>query len=244
MWSIFYKEISSFLNSLIAYLVMTVFLITMGLLVWVFPDTSIFEYGYADLGIFFNMVPFVFMFLIPAITMRAIAEESKSGMLQLLLTKPISEFKLVLGKYLAGLSLVVVTLLPTLIYYFSLRYISNPVGNVDTAGIMGAYLGLLFLASAYTAIGIFASSLSENQIVAFIIALFLSFVLFMGFSAVANVAAFASISTIIAQIGMQYHYNALGKGLIDLRDVVYFLSVTMLFIYATFWILKLKKWNS
>ena len=119
MWSIYRKEISSFLNSLIAYLVMTVFLVTMGLLVWVFPDTGIFEYGYADLGIFFNMVPFVFMFLIPAITMKSIAEESKSGMLELLFTKPINEIKLVFGKYLAGLTLVLVTLLPTIIYYFS-----------------------------------------------------------------------------------------------------------------------------
>jgi len=244
MWSIYFKEVGSFLNSLIAYLVMSVFLITTGLLVWVFPETNIFDYGYADLGIFFNMVPFVFMFLIPAVTMRLIAEESKSGMLQLLLTKPVSEFKLVTAKFLAGLSLVVVTLIPTIVYYFSLSYISNPEGNVDTAGIMGAYLGLIFLAGAYTAIGLFASSLSENQIVAFIIALFFSFFLFMGFGAIANIPAVSNFSQLIAQIGMQYHYESLGKGLIDLRDVVYFISLTFVFIYATFWMLKLKKWNS
>lgn len=244
MWSIYFKEVNSFLNSLIAYLVMTVFLVTMGLLVWVFPDTSIFGYGYADMGVFFNMVPFVFMFLIPAITMRSLAEESKSGMLTLLLTKPISEAKLIVAKYLAGLSLVVVTLVPTLVYYFSLSYLSNPVGNVDAAGVFGAYIGLLFLASAYTAIGIFASSLSENQIVAFIIGLFFSFIFFMGFTAMANLSIFAGDSTSLEQLGMQYHYDALGKGVIDLRDVLYFLSLTTLFIYATYWVLKLRKWNS
>lgn len=244
MWSIFKKEINTFLNSLIAYLVMAVFLVTMGLLVWVFPDTSIFEYGYADLGIFFNLAPYVFMFLIPAITMRALAEESKTGTLELLLTKPINELRLLLGKYLAGITLVIVTLIPTLVYYFSLSYISNPAGNIDTAGIMGAYVGLIFLASAYTAIGIFASSLSENQIVAFIIAVFISFIFFMGFSSVADLAFVSEWGVQIEKIGMLAHYDALGKGVIDLRDVIYFISVTAAFLGATFWVLKLKKWNS
>ncbi|GAA5039161.1 gliding motility-associated ABC transporter permease subunit GldF [Marivirga lumbricoides] len=244
MWSIFKKEVNSFLNSLIAYLVMAVFLVTMGLLVWVFPDTSIFEYGYADLGIFFNLAPYVFMFLIPAITMRAFAEESKTGTLELLLTKPIDEMRLLLGKYFAGIVLVIVTLIPTLVYYFSLSYISNPAGNVDTAGIMGAYVGLIFLASAYTAIGIFASSLSENQIVSFIIAVFVSFIFFMGFSSVADLQFMNDWGVQIQKLGMLAHYDALGKGVIDLRDVIYFLSVTAVFLGATFWILKMKKWNS
>lgn len=244
MWSIFKKEVNSFLNSLIAYLVMAVFLVTMGLLVWVFPDTSIFEYGYADLGIFFNLAPYVFMFLIPAITMRAFAEESKTGTLELLLTKPIDEMRLLLGKYFAEIVLVIVTLIPTLVYYFSLSYISNPSGNVDTAGIMGAYVGLIFLASAYTAIGIFASSLSENQIVSFIIAVFVSFIFFMGFSSIADLQLLNDWGVQIEKLGMLAHYDALGKGVIDLRDVIYFLSVTAVFLSATFWILKMKKWNS
>ncbi|MBK6266216.1 gliding motility-associated ABC transporter permease subunit GldF [Marivirga sp. S37H4] len=244
MWSIFKKEINTFLNSLIAYMVMAVFLISMGLLVWVFPDTSIFEYGYADLGIFFNLAPYVFMFLIPAITMRALAEESKTGTLELLLTKPINESGLLIGKYLAGVALVVVTLIPTLVYYFSLSYISNPAGNVDTAGIMGAYLGLILLASAYTSIGIFASALSDNQIVAFIIAVFISFIFFMGFSSLSDLEAMSGLDIQLEKLGMLAHYDALGKGVIDLRDVIYFVSMTIAFLGATFWILKMKKWNS
>lgn len=244
MWSIFKKEINSFLNSLIAYLVMGVFLISMGLLVWVFPDTAIFEYGYADMGIFFNLAPYVLMFLIPAITMKALAEEAKSGTFELLMTKPITELRLLVGKYLAGLVLVIISLLPTLVYYFSLSYLSNPVGNIDSAGIMGAYVGLLFLASAYTGIGIFASSLSENQIVAFIIAVFVSFIAFMGFSSIADIAFFREAGVKIEKIGMLAHYDALGKGVIDFRDVLYFTSVTALFLGATFWVLKLRKWNS
>ncbi len=244
MWSIYKKEINTFLNSLIAYLVMAVFLVSMGLLVWVFSETSIFEYGYADMGIFFNLAPYVFMFLIPAITMRALADEAKTGTLELLFTKPINEFQLLFGKYLAGITLVVFTLLPTLVYYFSLFYISNPVGNVDTAGIIGAYAGLLFLASAYTGIGIFASSFTQNQIVAFIIAVFVSFIFFMGFSSISDLQAFSDMDFQVEKLGMLDHYDALGKGVVDLRDLVYFVSLTALFLGATFWILKMKKWNS
>ncbi|WKK85396.1 gliding motility-associated ABC transporter permease subunit GldF [Marivirga arenosa] len=244
MWSIFKKEINSFLNSLIAYLVMGVFLVSMGLLVWVFPDTAIFEFGYADMGIFFNLAPYVLMFLIPAITMKALAEETKSGTFELLMTKPITELKLLLGKYFAGLVLVVISLIPTLVYYFSLSYLSNPVGNIDTAGIIGAYIGLLFLASSYTGIGIFSSSLSENQIVSFIIAVFISFIVFMGFSSISDLAFVSELDIQIDKIGMLAHYDALGKGVIDFRDVLYFISISSLFLGATYMVLKLRKWNS
>ncbi len=164
--------------------------------------------------------------------------------MELLMSKTIYELNILLGKYLAGLVLVVISLIPTLVYYFSLSYLSNPVGNIDSAGIMGAYVGLLFLVSAYTGIGIFASSLSENQIVAFIIAVFISFIFFMGFSSVADLPFLANAGFQLEKLGMLAHYDSLGKGVIDFRDVLYFLSITALFLGATFWVLKLRKWNS
>lgn len=242
MWSIYKKEINSFLNSLIAYIVMSVFLISMGLLVWVFPDTSVLNYGFAEMGIFFNLSPYVFMFLIPAITMRSLAEEQKTGTMELLLTKPITDFQLIAGKYLAGLTLVFITLVPTIIYYFSLSALSNPVGNIDTAGIMGAYVGLLLLGAGYTSIGIFSSSLTDNQIISFIVAVFLSFVFFMGFSSISGLAVWKNASLWIEKIGMLAHYDALGKGVIDLRDVVYFLSLVTVFLLGTKLVLDSRKW--
>jgi ABC-2 type transport system permease protein len=233
MWTVFSKEVNSFLNSLIAYVVIAVFLTGIGLLMWVFPETSVLDYGYADMETLFSLGPYVLMFLIPAITMRLFAEEKKGGTLELLLTRPLSEVQIIGGKYLAGLFLVIFTLLPTALYYFSISSLGNPPGNLDTAGILGSYVGLVLLGAAFTAIGLMASSLSENQIIAFILAVFLCFFLFTGFTSIAAINVWGSYSLFLEQLGMLTHYNSLSKGLLDSRDIVYFLSVIFIFLLIT-----------
>ncbi len=242
MFAVLRKEINSFLDSMIAYIVIGVFLLATGLFMWVFPDSSVLDYGYADMGTLFNMAPWLFLFLIPAITMRTFAEERKSGTMELLLTKPITDLELILGKFLACLSLVVLALIPTLLYYFSVYTLGNPAGNIDSAAVAGSYLGLLFLAGIFTAIGIFASALTENQIIAFIIAVFFCFLLYTGFDSLAAIDVWGTTSYLIGQLGVSFHYNALSKGLIDSRDVLYFVSVAALFLAATQLIMGSRKW--
>ena len=233
MIQILVKEFSSFLNSLIAYIVMGVFLTAIGLLMWVFPETSVLDYGYADMFTLFSLGPYVFIFLIPAITMRSFAEEKKGGTLEILFTKPVSDWEIILGKYFACLLLVILTLIPTLIYYFALAALGNPVGNIDTPGVIGSYIGLIFLAGAFCAIGVFASSITPNQIVSFILAAFLCYLLFAGFDSLAQVNVWSANALLIKQIGLLYHFDSLGKGLIDSRDLVYFVSVVAIILLAT-----------
>lgn len=236
------KEFRSFLNSLIAYMVMAVFLTAMGLLTWVFPDTSVLDYGFADMGTLFSLAPYVFIFLIPAITMRSFAEERKSGTLELLLTKPLSDWDIVLGKFFACFFLVIVAILPTLIYYFSIRQLGNPVGNIDTSGVMGSYIGLLLLSAIFCSIGLLASSITPNQIVAFILAAFLCFIIFTGFHSVSSLPVLSSVAVGVKQLGILYHYETLSKGLIDSRDVIYFVSITSLMLLFTKTILSARTW--
>jgi len=242
MWPIYLKELNSFLNSLIAYLVIGIFLVMTGLLMWVFPETNVLDYGFADLETLFSMGPYVFMFLIPAITMRSLAEEKKGGTMEMLLTKPLSDLQIILGKYLACFSIVVLALIPTLIYFYSVYQLGNPVGNIDVPGVVGSYIGLLFLGAVFTSIGIFASSLTENQIVAFILAVFLCFLIYTGFSSLARLKALEAISLGMMQWGILYHYESMSKGLIDSRDVAYFLSVIGLMIFLTRFVLGSRKW--
>src|SRR5688572_30150762 len=175
------KEFRSFLNSLIAYIVIGVFLTSLGLLMWVFPETSVMEYGFADMDTLFSLGPYVLIFLIPAITMRSFAEEVKSGTMELLLTKPLTDWDIILGKFFACFLLVLFALLPTLIYYLSIYILGDPAGNIDTPGVIGSYIGLLLLGGVFSAIGIFASSITPNQIVAFIVAAFLCYLAYAGF---------------------------------------------------------------
>lgn len=236
------KEFNSFLNSLIAYVVIGVFLTGMGLLMWVFPETSVLEYGYADMETLFSLGPYVFIFLIPAITMRSFAEESKGGTLELLLTKPLSDWDIILGKFFACFLLVLLSLVPTLIYYYSVYALGNPVGNIDTPGVIGSYIGLLMLGAVFCAIGIFASSITHNQIVSFIVAAFLCYFLFAGFESLSLVNVWSQHSLFIKELGLLYHYNALSRGLIDSRNLIYFITVMAVMLLITRIILGSRSW--
>lgn len=236
------KEFNSFLNSLIAYVVIGAFLTAIGLLMWIFPETSVLEFGYADMDPLFRLGPYVFIFLIPAITMRSFAEEFKGGTMELLLTKPLTDWEIILGKYLAAFLLVAVALVPTIIYYFSVYALGNPPGNIDTPGVIGSYIGLLLLAGVFCAVGIFASSLTSNQIVAFIISAFFCFILFSGFESLSMLIAGTGTGLAVKQLGVLYHYEALSKGLIDSRDVIYFVSVGSLMLLFTRIVLGSRSW--
>ena len=243
MLSIFRKEINSFLSSLIAYIVVGLFLTAMGLFMWVFPETNVLDYGFADMQTLFSMAPFVFMFLIPAITMRTFAEEKKDGTIELLLTRPVTDWDIILGKYFSSLLLVLFSLIPTLIYYYSIVKLGNPVGNIDSAGVTGSYIGLVLLGAVFTSIGILSSALSVNQIVSFIIAVFLCFIVYSGFQSLASINVWGELSNLIDQLGIAYHYNALSKGLIDSRDVLYFVSVIVFMLLSTNLVLDSRKWQ-
>ncbi len=242
MLAIFQKEIGSFFNSLIAYIVITVFLTAVGLIVWVFPESNILDYGYADLGSFFRLAPYVLLFLIPSITMRSFAEESRTGTLELLLTKPIRNRDLILGKFLANWLLVLITILPTLIYYFSVYKLGNPEGNIDSAAVFGSYIGLFLFSGVLVAIGIWCSSLNDNQIVAFILAVFLAFIWYVGFGAISSLLESGFFAQLFSYIALDAQYNALGKGLIDSRNVVYMFALITFFLFLTNWrVEKLRK---
>ncbi|MFD2515256.1 gliding motility-associated ABC transporter permease subunit GldF [Pontibacter locisalis] len=242
MLAILKKEFNGFLNSLIAYIVIAVFLVAIGMFMWVFPESSVLEYGFADMQTLFNMAPWVFLFLIPAITMRTFAEEKREGTIELLLTKPISDLELILGKYFAALLLALFALLPTLLYYYSIVELGNPEGNVDSAAVVGSYIGLIFLSGVFAAIGVFASSISNNQIISFVVAVFLCFIIYTGFDSIASIPVWGSYNYLISQLGISYHYTAISKGLIDSRDVLYFISVIAIMVLATKLVLRSRKW--
>ncbi|MEW4925411.1 gliding motility-associated ABC transporter substrate-binding protein GldG [Algibacter sp. 2305UL17-15] len=230
MRAILKKEINSFFASPIGYLVIAIFLVLNGLLLWVFKgDFNILDYGFADLSAFFLLAPWILLFLIPAVTMRSFSDEKKQGTLELLLTKPISHLNIVLGKYFGALALILIALLPTLLYVYTVYQLGNPVGNLDLGSTFGSYFGLIFLAGTYTAIGVFCSTSSNNQIVSFILSVFICFFFFIGFE---GVTEFTS-STIVEQFGINYHYKSMSRGVIDTRDIIYFLSVIVFFILLT-----------
>jgi ABC-2 type transport system permease protein len=242
MLSIFWKEINAFFSSLIAYLVIAVFLILTGLFMWVFTDSSIIDFNYAAMDPLFSLAPFIFLFLIPAITMRSFAEEKQRGTIEFLFTKPLTDYDIIIGKYLANLCLVIFALLPTLIYYFSVYQLGSPKGNLDSGAIIGSYIGLFFLAASFVAIGMFASALTDNQIVAFILGAFLCFALYLAFGYLADMPVFiGNIDFIIEKLGIESHYSSMSKGAIDSRDVIYFLGLITLFVSASYSIIISKK---
>lgn len=221
---------------------MIVFLLVTGLFVWVFPDTSILEYGFASMDSFFTVAPWIFLFLIPAITMRSFSEENKSGTIELLVTRPISELEIILGKYFAGLTIVVFTIVPTLLYYYTIYTLGASKGNIDTGAVIGSYIGLVFLASSIVAIGIFASSISDNQIVAFILAVFISFICYAGFDSFSKLDLFGKVDSLIAQLGINDHYQSMSRGVLDSRDAIYFIGFISFFIVLTKTVLESRKW--
>ncbi len=243
MLSIFIKEVNAFFSSLIGYIAVGVFLVILGLVLFVFPDTSILEYRYATLDQLFDIAPLIFMFLIPAITMRLFAEENQEGTIELLVTKPVKELSIIWGKYLAAMLVVAFSILPTLIYYYTIYQLGAQKGNLDSGAILGSYIGLVFLAGCFVAIGLFASSISQNQIVAFVLATFLCFLLYYGFFFFSKLPVFVGkVDDIIQMIGIDYHYSSISRGVLDTRDLIYFISVIGLFIMLTLLSLEKRKW--
>ena len=237
MKSILLREIKSFFGSPIGYLVIAIFLLLNGLFLWVFEgDYNILNSGFADLSPFFTISPWILIFLIPAVTMRSFSDEMKQGTIELLLTKPISIWEIVGGKFFGAFLLIVIAIIPTFIYVYVLYGLGMPAGNIDMGSTLGSYFGLLFLISGYTAIGVFTSTLSENQIVAFIVSVFLCFILYFGFQGVAT--QFKDWQELIAFFGMDYHFKSMSRGVIDTRDTIYFLSITLLFLSLTVYKLK------
>ena len=243
MFTLVKKEINGFLNSRIGYIVIVVFLLVIGLFLWVFPvEFNILDFGYASIDGLFVLAPFVFLFLIPAITMRSFAEEKKSGTLELLMTQPLTDLQVILAKFMAGVVLVLFALVPTLIYYVSIYILGLPTGNIDSGAFWGSFIGLILLGACFVSIGIFASALSDNQIVSFIIAVFLSFLLYMGFELIYSFVLSGEIGLLIQSLGISAHYSSISRGVVDTRDLVYFFSVMGLFVLLSKLVLESRKW--
>lgn len=221
-----------------------VFLLAISLMMWVFNDSgfNILNSGYANIDSLFIITPWVYMFLIPAITMRLFAEEKKSGTIELLLTRPLTELQIIMAKYLAGVVLVIISLLPTLLYFFTVYFLASPMGNVDTGAVFGSYIGLVFLGAGFVSIGVFSSSLSDNQVIAFIISLFLCFFCYAGFESLSGLGDFGKVNHLIYLLGINAHYASMSRGVIDTRDVIYFLSLISLFVFFTRTVLESRKW--
>lgn len=243
MLSLFKKEIETFFSSMIGYLVVGVFLTATGLFLWVIPgELNIIYGGYATLEPLFAVAPWIFMFLVPAVTMRMFSEEKKSGTIELLLTRPVSSMKIVLAKYFSAFTLVIISLLPTLIYVAVIYNLGAEKGNLDMGATWGSYVGLVFLAAIYVGIGVFSSSLTDNQVVAFVYAIVLSFLFYSGFDSLSLLPLFKSIAGSVASLGINEHYLSVSRGVIDSRDLIYFLSMSFLFIYLTRTVLESRKW--
>lgn len=242
MFSIYKKEIRSFLSSLIAYIVIVVFLTAIGLFMWVFPDTNVIDFGYASMDTLFFMAPWVFIFLVSAITMRSFSEEKSAGTIETLTTRPISDTAIILGKYFAGLTLVLFSIIPTLLYYYTIYQLGEPKGNIDTPAIVGSYIGLFFLGGSYVAIGLFSSAITDNQIVSFVVSMFLCFFFFIAFEYLSGWGALGDLDYYIEWLGINSHYQSISRGVIDSRDILYFISLIALFITLTKTIFGSRKW--
>jgi ABC-2 type transport system permease protein len=244
MFTLLKKELSTFLSSLIGYIAIVVFLIFNGLFLWIIEgESNVMSYGLANIDGLFLLAPWIFLFLIPAITMKMFAEEKKNGTIELLLTKPLSDISIIFSKFLAGVILVIVSILPTLIYVIAVYQLGLPKGNLDLGGIMGSYLGLVFLGSIFVAIGIFCSSLTDNQIIAFILSVVLSGIMYIGFEYLAVIPLLSEVDLLIRSLGINHHYSSISRGVIDTRDVIYYLSTIGLFLLLTKLCLESRNWK-
>jgi len=243
MYTLFKKEISGFFSSLTGYIVIIVFLIINGLFIWIFPGVNnVLDSGYASLDSLFSIAPWVFLFLAPAVTMRMFSDEKKTGTIELLLTRPLSDFQILFAKFLAALSLVLFSLLPTLIYFYTVYKLGNPIGNIDTGGTWGSYIGLFFLAAIYVSIGVLSSAITDNQIIAFITGMLLCFVAYIGFDYISEIGALKTVDGFIINLGINEHYKSMSRGVIDSRDIIYFTSVIAFFLLITKTKLQSRKW--
>lgn len=244
MLAIFRKEIHQFFSSITGYIAIILFLLANGLLLFVFPDTSLLDFGYANLNPLFELAPVIYLLLIPAITMRSFAEEFKTGTMELLSTKPLSWWQIVNGKFFAGLLIVLISLVPTLVYYIAIRQLSAPNTMPDNGGITGSYIGLFLLGAVFTAIGVWASSLTNNAVVAFLTAIFTCFIFYYGFDSLSKLPSFSGSADYYLQMaGIRFHYTSISRGVIDSRDVVYFFSIIALMLYLTRLSLQRRIWD-
>lgn len=242
MYTIYLKEIKSFFSALQGYIITGLFLLTSALFLWVIPGNwNIPESGYATLNGLFELAPWLFLFFIPAITMRMFSDEYRTGTIELIMTRPVKPFRIVSGKYLAGLTLLLITLIPTFIWVISVSAMALPAGNIDSGAIWGSYIALFLLGSSYVTIGVFGSSLTDNQVVAFLITLALSFLMYSGFDLLGSAPGINAITGYMENLGIESHYLSMSRGVIDSRDVFYFISVNLFFLVAANISLKRKK---
>jgi ABC-2 type transport system permease protein len=241
MVSLFKKDLSTFFTSLTGYIVITVFLLINSLFLFVFPGQyNIFDAGYATLDTLFILAPWIFLFLVPAITMRTFSEEKRNGTLEFLYTKPLRDRQIIFAKYLAAVSLVLLSLIPSFVFYFTVYKLGNPPGNIDQGGTWGAYTGLFFLGATYVSIGLFSSSLTDNQIIAFLLAVVLCFFMYTGFDSLGSLMD--DLEFFVINLGINEHYQSISRGVLDSRDIIYFISVNLLFLTATRLKLESRKW--
>jgi ABC-2 type transport system permease protein len=244
MFYVFSKEISGFFSSLTGYIVIILFITLTGLFLWVFEGPmNIIDGGYATLDSLFFMAPWVFLILVPAVTMRMFSEEKKTGTLDLLLTRPLSEGKIISAKFFAAIAVILLSLLPTLIYYISVVMLGNPIGNLDTGATWGSYIGLFFLAASYAIIGLCCSSLTDNVIVAFLLTVAVCMFICFGFDQIGNLNAVSAIGVTLQKLGIAEHYRSMSRGVIDSRDIVYFLALYSIFFLLTRYNLERRKWD-
>ena len=242
MIALFRKELNQFFSTLIGLLTIIIFLIVNALMMWVFSgDFNVLDYGYANMDAFFMLSAILFLIFIPAICMRFFSEEYRTGTMEILLTKPISSWNVVMSKYLAANTLVLIAILPTLIYFVSIYFLGETIGNLDIGGIMGSYFGLFMLSSTFIAIGILASSISSNQVVAYLIAIVCNAMIYYGFDVLSNISFLQNWDLFISNLGIAKHYERMSKGILDSRDIMYFLSACFLFLMLCKTIIQQKR---